>query len=114
MQLTTGIGDAFLDYVYERARAQRIQFGQALLDAYAEAFPGGPAGSSGRARGLIEPVLRWLDAHEVPDATPEEGWGGWTIAPAGGDILPAPSQDLATLLRALDDLAETEQELTFG
>ena len=111
LRLTTGIGDAFLDYVYERARAQRIQFGQALLDAYAEAFPSGPAGSSGRARGLIESVLRWLDAHEVPDDSPEDGWDDWIIATAGDDILPAPSEELATLLRALDELVETEQEL---
>jgi len=111
LQVTPGIGDTFLDYVYERARAQRIQFGRALLDACAEAFPGGPARSSGRARGLIESVLRWLDAHEVPNATPEEGWGDWIIATAGDDILPAPTEGLAILLRALDELAETELEL---
>jgi hypothetical protein len=94
LQVTAGIGDAFFDYVYERACAQRIQFGRALLDAYAEAFPGGPAGLSVRARRLIESLLRWLDAHEVPDATPEEGWGDWIIATAGDDTLPEPSEGL--------------------
>jgi DNA helicase-2/ATP-dependent DNA helicase PcrA len=108
LQMTAGIGDTFLDYVYERARAQRIQFGQALLDAHSAAFPGGPTVSSGRARGVIETVLRWLDAHQVPEAVPEEGWGDWIIGIAGDDTVPGPSEDLTTLLRALDDLAETE------
>lgn len=111
LQLTNGIGNSFLDYVYERARAHRIQFGRALLNAYDDTFPDGPAGSSSRARVLIESVLRWLDAHGLPDETPGAGWGDWIIATAGDEVLPAPSENLATLLRALDELAETDQEL---
>lgn len=111
LQLTNGIGNTFLDYVYERAGAHRIQLGRALLDAYGEAFPDGPAVSSGRARVLIESVLGWLDAHGLPDENPGGGWGDWIIATAGDEVLPAPSEDLATLLRALDELVETDQEL---
>lgn len=111
LQLTNGIGDTFLDYVYERARSHRIQFGRALLDAHAENFPDGPARSSQRARVLIESALRCLDGHGLPEASAEGGWGGWIIATAGDAVLPAPSEDLAALLRALDEIAETEQEL---
>ena len=111
LQLTSGIGDTFLDYVYEHARARRIQFGRALLDSYTERFPDGPAVSSGRARTLIESVLRWLEGRDLPETTPEGGWGAWIIATSGDAILPAPSAELAALLRALDGLVEAEQEL---
>jgi len=110
LKLTDAIGNAFIEYVYERARANQIQFGRALLDSYTDGFPDGPAGSSGRARALIESVLRWLEAHNIPDATPENGWGGWIIAIAGDDTLPAPSEELANLLRAIDELVEGDQE----
>jgi len=111
LKLADGIGDTFVDYVYEHARTNRLQFGRALLDLYAGNFPNGPAGSSGRARTLIEHILRWLETHHVPDATPDEGWGGWIIETAGDDTLPAPSAELATLLRSIDEIAETDQEL---
>jgi DNA helicase-2/ATP-dependent DNA helicase PcrA len=111
LHLTPGIGDTFLDYVYERARARRVQFGQVLLESCGENFPDGPAVSSTRANRLIEAVLRWLDEHEFPETTPEAGWGTWIISTAGDDILPEPSGDLVTLLCALDELAETEMDL---
>jgi len=110
LKLTQGIGEQFFNYVYDRARARRIQFGQALLDVYAEGFVGGPAGSSDRAAELIMSVLGWVDGHAPPaDAPP--GWGNWIVETAGGNIVPEPSQQLAVLLRALDDLVEPDQEL---
>jgi DNA helicase-2/ATP-dependent DNA helicase PcrA len=54
-------------------------------------------------------VVAWLDAHPLPDETPENDWGHWMIAAAGGDTVPAPSADCATLLQALDDLMEQNQ-----
>ena len=111
LRLTSGIGETFFSYVYERARIGRIQFGQALLEAYEQDFPDGPAGSSRKARELIQSVSRWLDEHEVPESTPQGGWGNWIISTAGGDVVPGPSDKLAELLRALDQLGEAEQEL---
>jgi DNA helicase-2/ATP-dependent DNA helicase PcrA len=110
LKLTGGIGETFFEYVYERARENRIQFGQALLDSYAVDFPDGPARSSGRAHTLIESVLAWLEAHHLPDDAPEQGWGNWIVSVAGEGILPAPSEELATLLRKLDSVAEKEEE----
>ncbi len=111
LELTGGIGDIFFDYIYNRARVARIQFGQALLDAYEENFPSASPGPSTRARELMRSVFGWLDAHAAPEHGSEGGWGNWIIETSGGDVIPAPSEELANLLRSLDELAEPDQEL---
>lgn len=107
--LTPGIGQTFCDYIYERARAARIQFGQALFDAYEANFPDGPR-SAARAGRLIRLVTAWLDTHPLPADPPENGWGHWMVEVAGDDVVPAPSEHCTALLHALDDLVEPEQE----
>jgi DNA helicase-2/ATP-dependent DNA helicase PcrA len=108
--LTPGIGESFFDYVYERASAGRIQFGKALFEGFAQGFPGGP-GSSARATTLLRSVTAWLDEHNVPEETPDAGWGNWMIGTADGDVLPHPSAPLAELLAALDGLDEPADSL---
>jgi DNA helicase II / ATP-dependent DNA helicase PcrA len=112
LHLTSGIGGSFSNYIYDRARLARTQFGQALLDAYGAAFSAGPAGSSVRARTLIHSVLEWLDTHDAPLITPVNGWGNWILDTVGDDTVPAPSNELAELLRSLDGMIEHEQELS--
>lgn len=107
--LTPGIGQTFSDYIYERARAQRIQFGQVLFDAEAANFPSGPR-TAGVARELMQSVTGWLNDHPVPGERPENGWGHWMMEVSGGDILPKPSADCAMLLEALDTLVEEGQD----
>lgn len=107
--LAPGIGQTFCDYIYERARAARIQFGQALFDAYEANFPDGPR-SAARAGRLIRSVADWLDAHPLQTDPPDNGWGHWMGEVAGGDVVPAPSEDFTVLLHALDDLVEPEKE----
>lgn len=107
---TDGIGARFLDYVYERARERRCQFGQALLDAHGAGYPDGPGGSARRANTLVTGVLGWLDDHPLPDE-PEERWGRWIIDAAGGEVVPAPSDALAELLLELDGMGEPGQGL---
>ena len=107
--LAPGIGQAFCDYIYDRARVGRIQFGQALFEAYEANFPDGPRTTS-RARQLIRSVTEWLEGHGLPAEPPENGWGHWMVEVAGGDIVPPPSADCTALLHALDDLAEEGEE----
>lgn len=111
LHLAPGIGSTLMEYIYNRARDARVQFGPALLEANQQDFPGGPR-SSARAKALIQSVRTWLDAHLLPEEPPEGGWGHWMVEMAGGDVIPAPSADLTTLLRALDSLVELEQ--SFG
>jgi DNA helicase II / ATP-dependent DNA helicase PcrA len=106
--LTPGIGQAFCNYIYDRARVGRIQFGQALFEAYEANFPGGPR-TAPKALRLIQSLTEWLDRHGLPADPPENGWGHWMVEMAGGDIVPVPSADCIGLLHALDDLAEEKE-----
>jgi DNA helicase II / ATP-dependent DNA helicase PcrA len=107
--LTPGIGSTFCNYIYDRARAGRIQFGQALFEAYEANFPDGPRTAS-RARLLIQTLTDWLNRHGLPAGRPQNGWGHWMVEVAGGDIMPAPNDDCTALLHALDELAEEGEE----
>jgi ATP-dependent DNA helicase UvrD/PcrA len=106
--LTAGVGQTFCDYIYERARVAHTQFGEALFAVYEANFPNAPR-SAARARTFMQTVTAWLAAHPAPNETPENGWGHWMVATAGGDIAPAPSAACVELLRALDDLVEEGQ-----
>jgi DNA helicase-2/ATP-dependent DNA helicase PcrA len=110
LTLTPGIGDSFFDYIYRRARDSHSQFGTTLLAAYDDGFPGAPTASANRARTLIEAMLGWLDEHGLPEDR-DVGLGQWMIEAAGGDVLPAPNDELRELLVALDGLVEPDVSL---
>jgi DNA helicase II / ATP-dependent DNA helicase PcrA len=103
--LTPGIGSSFCNHIYDRAREGRIQFGEALFNSFDENFPNAPR-SAERVTALMQSVIAWLDAHSLPEEMPENGWGHWMIDTAGGDTIPAPTDDFAMLLKGLDDLVE--------
>jgi len=105
--LTPRVGQAFCDYVYERARVARVQFGEALFVSYEENFPDAPR-SAAKVRTLMQAVTAWLAAHPAPDETPADGWGHWMVATAGG-VVPVPSEACSELLHVLDDLMEEGQ-----
>lgn len=110
LRITSGITDEFASYIYDRARAANRGFGERLLSAYEDGFPGAPSGSSRAARSLIESTEAWLEVHSVP--TDREGlWGQWMIELSGDPVVPNPSAKLTELLLALDELAESNQDL---
>lgn len=110
LRLESGVGEAFVDYVYGRARAERAKFGDALLASHSGGFPEAPVASANRAADLVESVLTWLDAHPIPEER-DSSWGGWLVEATGDDVVPAPSDELKELLFALDELAEPETSL---
>jgi DNA helicase-2/ATP-dependent DNA helicase PcrA len=111
LHLTNGVGLAFVNYVYERARAERIQFGTALLHARVDEFEGAPASSAGLACDLVDSMISWLDETAVPELEEGSAWGAWIVRTAGDAVVPAPSEALEELLLALDETAEPEQGL---
>lgn len=108
LNLTERIGAALLDYIYERARVARMGLGTALLEAHDAAFPGAPKAPARAAAAMIRAVREWLEAHPLPEAEPEGGWGHWLVGVAGGDVVPQLSAELAEIVRALDGVAEAE------
>jgi DNA helicase-2/ATP-dependent DNA helicase PcrA len=113
LALTDGIGIKFFDYVYDRARVARAQFGSALLEAYEAGFPDAPAASANRARSLIEQTRAWLEEHRLdPGDEPEEGWGQWILAITDDGAVGRVTEELRDLLLALDELVEAEQGLS--
>ncbi|MDP9279109.1 MAG: ATP-dependent helicase, partial [Gemmatimonadota bacterium] len=87
LHLTSGIGNSFIDYVYDRAREARTQFGPALLAARAEEFDGAPAAPANLARDLIDSMTEWLDRIDVPRTDEDNDWGAWIVLTAGDEIV---------------------------
>jgi DNA helicase-2/ATP-dependent DNA helicase PcrA len=111
LHLTEGISRSFLDQVYEIARTNGTSFSTALMQLRAAGFPELPAPSASKAETVIADVTGWLDAVEVPDETPEGGWGRWIIEATGEAVVPLPSDDMIELLGDLDELVETTQPI---
>jgi DNA helicase-2/ATP-dependent DNA helicase PcrA len=111
-ELGTGIGPSLRDYIYEKAKSESRQFGQAVLGAFHDEFPDAPAGSGARAQALVGEVLGWVDTVEPPASTPEGGWGSWIAEQANNAAFLDPGEDLIDLLVDLDEVMEPE--LTLG
>jgi len=108
-KLTNGIGESFVNQLYEQARGNRKQLGEVVLEAFEEGFPGAPAQSRNQALELVGEILGWLTTFALPEETPEEGWGQWIIGAAGIGPLPELTEDMEKILLAVDTLIEPEQ-----
>ena len=108
LELTPRVGPAFLDYVYERARATRTGFGAALLLALEQGFPGAPKAPARLAATVVQQVRTWLEENPLPGRRPDAGWGHWAVLTVGGDVVPAFEPALDEILRQLDAVAEAE------
>ncbi len=109
LMLAPGIGPSCSDYIYERARERRVQFGYALWEAHAAGFPNGPR-TSARVAVLLQRVTAWLEAHRLPENTPDDGWGHWMLEAIAGSEMLAPSEDCRELLLALDGIADSDHD----
>ena len=111
LHLTTGIGETFFNYIYDRARAAGIPFGRALLSAHGEGFPGLSAALARRAIELIAGTQARMDAMGLPAAMPEGGWGAWISGQFGeGPDMPI-SNPMRELLAKIDARIEPTEDL---
>lgn len=111
LHLTGGISKPFIDQVYEVAQSKGISFSAALMQLRAASFPDLPSPSATKAETVIADVTGWLEEIDVPDETPEGGWGQWIIEASGNAVVPMPSEELIELLGDLDELIETAEPL---
>jgi len=111
LRLTPGVGDAFSQYIYDRAKDAGVTFCTELLSRYNNDFPDAPK-SSGKAKAIMVSILPWLTQHELPDEQPEHGWGHWIVnLCSDADFVPETTENFKKLLLNLDELLEEQQSL---
>ncbi len=78
LNLTRGIGDTFIDYIYDQVQGGET-FGQTLLRLRAVGFPGRAHGTP-RVEELMDVAAAAIDAMDLDAAELDErGWGGWLL-----------------------------------
>jgi superfamily I DNA/RNA helicase len=106
LKLEPRVGAAFMTAIYDRAAERQGSFAEALLDAYAENFPGAPAASARRAKELVGRCVEWLDRQDVPEELEDSGWGTWIVETLRRDPGAPMTDELADLLSGVDDAIE--------
>ncbi|MEA2142166.1 MAG: ATP-dependent helicase UvrD/PcrA, partial [Solirubrobacteraceae bacterium] len=106
LKLEPGVGPAFVNAIYARAAERQGSFAEALLDAYAEDFPGAPGTSASRAKELVGRCIEWLDRQDVPEQLDDSRWGAWIIEALRADPGAPMSDEFADLLSSVDDMVE--------
>jgi DNA helicase II / ATP-dependent DNA helicase PcrA len=106
LKLEGGIGDAFLQSIYERAAERRGIFARALLEAHEEGFPNAPAASRHRGSHLVARTLEWLGQQAPPEEIEDGRWGSWITETFRADPALPLSEELAELLLGVDDAME--------
>lgn len=110
LQLARGIGDTFVSYIYDRARANRLDFGTVFDGEHGRQFEGAPRPGAARALALATSVKAWIENHPLPVERPEDGWGHWIVAIPPDNVFPGFTPELAEILRDLDDVVEAPDD----
>jgi len=111
LSLTPGVGPSFVDHIYARARERSSTFGAVLLEEHNTGFTGAPKVPATKARTMIDGVLARIIAIAPPKSTPENGWAEWILGLCDVEQLPAPTDELAQMLRDVADTVEETSEL---
>lgn len=114
LKLESEIGDAFSDYIYQQAVDSRATFAKALLDANNADFPGGPQGSSAKAKKLLERILPWLDANPLPDNPPGGNWNSWLNYIVNTDVPFPPAKGFRKLFADVEEQLKENKQPSLG
>jgi DNA helicase-2/ATP-dependent DNA helicase PcrA len=113
LRLTQGVGETFVESIYQQARAARKRFGETLLARHETGFPDSPKAARSRAAAAISAAQEWLAIIKVPRKTPDDGWGEWIVSLEPVDeVLPAFSDELAAIVGELDRVVEAGVDLS--
>lgn len=110
MKLTHGVGDSFVDQIYQSALSENSRFGERLIAEYEQGFEGYTSRSARQATQAIQEALRLTDGAPLPEV-PANGWGHWIIDVVDAGSLPGPTDEFRALLLKLDDAADQEHGL---
>ena len=111
LTLEHGIGPRFIDHVYDRAKSEECCFSEALMRGFAENFDGVSGPVRARAWRLVQGILSWLEAHELRDGVPAEGWGNWMLSLGRDEENTEASRAFRQLLQEIDAITESEVTL---
>ena len=111
LKLTSGVGPASFEYVYERATKAGKTYADELLDAYEDDFRDAPP-SARKVKTAMGSILNWLEDTEITKEQLDDGWGQWIIEHSGEGVLPKLSDEFHKLLLDLDGLVEDKVPLT--
>lgn len=113
LTLTHGIGPAFVNSIYERARTSGLSFAEELLSSYENGFADDPKAPAGKASDLIDSVIAWLGGVSVPDDENERvPWGEWIAVCCRETGIGPLDDELLDLLSRIDE--EMEDNLDLG
>jgi DNA helicase-2/ATP-dependent DNA helicase PcrA len=111
LRLEGGIGDTFIDHIYQRAVSGGITFAQALADESTEGFEEvSSVALRKRAHRLYERVITLLETVSIPVATPETKWGDWIVAEVEAGRLSPATEAFKAMLKSLDESYKEAEE----
>ena len=109
INLTRGLGDGFVNAVYELAYKSNISFGQALSLEAEKGFINCPPRSRAFISSLWAEISALLQGIELEE-DPPENWGGWIQGEIQAARLPSCTPELLELLLSIgSEIAEHEE-----
>jgi DNA helicase-2/ATP-dependent DNA helicase PcrA len=94
---THGVGNHFVDIIYDLAVRSNTSFGQSFVSEADRDFPNCPPALRRRAKSLVQEINRYTRNFELPEESPEN-WGVWISSEVQNGKLPTCSPEFVELL----------------
>lgn len=106
VELERGLGETFLDHLYEKAVAEKVTLGEVLEQGAPGGFDGAPKAQAGIAKKMFGTAVSAIERLILPEESHRTDWGSWIISSANDGRLPKITSELAALLLRLDGALE--------
>lgn len=111
LKLRHGIGDSFINYVYEKAKVTTTSFASELLILNEQGFPDCPRINTGGISTLINRIQSNISSIEIPPDYPIDGWGHWITDILIPTVQINISSEFEGLLRNIDGVIQSDNSL---
>jgi DNA helicase-2/ATP-dependent DNA helicase PcrA len=103
LHLEPGIGDKFINRIYETAVGAGTTFGQALESAGDAGFAEFSNAMKRKALGFYSPIIQALGRLQIPTTTDEIEWGSWILENCSDLAISEPTEAFKALLLEIDE-----------